>query len=119
MKIPKELQLMMKNADTKKAFIYEVPKTNPNACENCGGAGTVHVFIAVAGPFQSPPGLGKVGHYDNGWWQGNMFSSTCPDCNGVGHLLEEINAVPNPAATKQMEMLEERFDNARKPYKDD
>lgn len=125
MKFPKDFIFRMKDPVTKAAFISEIQSPNPNDCENCGGAGTMHIFIATAGPFQSPPGAGKVGHWGmgqkkEGWWEGNTFGGVCPVCEGLGKKHTESREIPiPPEVSRQIEAIEERFENARLPYKDD
>jgi hypothetical protein len=67
------------------------------SCPNCGGSGVVSVFLATAGPFDSPGSSNYVSKwFDGKWWCApsfdskkpdeslhfGTFSADCPDCRG-------------------------------------
>ena len=71
----------LKDPATKAAWMSEYESPNPRVCQNCGGTGYLHLFLASGGPFQNSPQ--KVGHWDGeNWWVGNAKSYPCPVCNG-------------------------------------
>lgn len=84
--IPNELQAMMRHSTVRAAFLSETASPNPTDCQNCGGVGCLYVFLATAGPLQTAPGGGQVGHSDERgrWWVGKTFSAICPECKGLG-----------------------------------
>ena len=72
----------------KKSFFSEV-QAGPGDCLNCGGLGSLVLFVASEGPYPTPAapyrGDGKVSKfYDGKWWIGNSHSFVCPECNGLG-----------------------------------
>lgn len=78
---PNEFKQLMRAPDVKAAFVSEIESPNPNACQNCGGSGSVCIFIATVGPLNSPVGGKLVSHYaDDKWWGGSNFVFACPVC---------------------------------------
>ena len=51
---PQEIKRFASQPKVKKAFISDVEKINPTDCDNCGGAETFALFVALKGPFQTP-----------------------------------------------------------------
>ena len=79
---PPEMQFMLKDPNTKRAWISENKSPLPDDCPNCGGAGYLYLFVATAGPFKTPgQGVGVISHwYDGGWWIGGTYAFKCPAC---------------------------------------
>jgi len=91
---PPEIKLLLRSSGIKTAFISDIPATNPNECRNCGGVGTLTLFIGTKGPFQSPSSSrDDCNKYEDGvgWWVGQHHSVKCPVCEGIGvHLTGKV-----------------------------
>ena len=75
------------HATTTKAALYEmIAPQHPRDCKNCGGIGTMIVFIANGGPFVFPPsGKDIIAKWHDGkWWGGKHIEEMCPVCRGSG-----------------------------------
>ena len=101
---PKDFKLWATGLDVKAAWATQQDVLNEAIdCPNCGGLGTMSIFIAKRGPFKDPtvPGIEDDGHYVNGqkkisfhltnhfaegmWWAGQVKTSVCPVCEGSGY----------------------------------
>lgn len=88
---PYEMKLVIEQPTVKAAFISDIQPKLETDCPNCGGLGTLMVFLATEGPFQTPAAAyradGKCSKWnDNKWWVGNTYSFSCPDCGGLGSI---------------------------------
>ena len=85
---PREFSTLVRGIGVKKAFVSDAVALNPLECDNCGGVGTLTLFLATKGPFQSPepPNKETVNKYEDpfGWWVGSNYSFPCPVCDGIG-----------------------------------
>jgi len=106
---PKKLLELAKGYNVKKSFISALDPVNPNECKNCGGVGSITLFLATKGPFQSPSSSrSDCNKYEDGvgWWVGQHYSIQCPDCDGLGISLKmEYSRPPEdfrPADFKQL-----------------
>ena len=58
----------------------------PQICENCGGVGSMMVYVISGGPYVSPPKKPKWLDFEpgealvTGWYSGEMKESNCPVC---------------------------------------
>ena len=89
---PREIEALMRI--NPKAMFLEIAACGPNDCANCGGNGRMYAFDVSGGPYMSASGLrsdGKVSKWaDNRWWVGNTVSYVCPDCLGMGCVVEKM-----------------------------
>lgn len=82
---PPEFVELCKDPTLRAAFVSEIKPIHPRDCKNCGGVGTLVIFLAVNGPFPDPPGPPAVIKFVNGnWWSGKSLEATCPVCGGNG-----------------------------------
>ena len=80
---PPEFRKHLTTPNIKGAFVSKIEGKHPRDCKNCGGIGTIILFIATAGPFISVPS--GIAHWADGkWWAGKNFEEACPDCKGTG-----------------------------------
>lgn len=116
MNFPKSFRMLLKTPGVKAAFVSEFGPSLPSDCQNCGGVGTLAVFLATKGPFHSPaaPYNGdekthETSHFDpnsgpnGGWWVGRTVSETCPDCNGSGSRYTVAESKPFTSRQKFVE----------------
>lgn len=83
-KFPPEFMAHFKNPNTRAAWVSEYSGPNMTHCENCGGAGTFVLTVALNGPFDQPPPPTVVSKYDNGrWWAVKNYVAVCPVCRNV------------------------------------
>src|SRR5512139_3572892 len=81
-----------------KVVLYRgVQQLNPQACPNCGGSGSLWFQFAVAGPYQTPPGLGQAiawvaegGQARPGWYKVESKCYPCPVCGEHGERLRYL-----------------------------
>jgi len=72
----------LKDPATKAAWMSEYESPNPRVCQNCGGTGYLHLFLASGGPFEGVPhGISKWDENLQKWWTGSTKSYPCPVCN--------------------------------------
>ncbi len=96
---PPEFTEYCKNANLKGAFVREIKPSHPRDCHNCGGVGSIVIFLVTEGPFEFPPNgcieprKGErqakfiTATYVNGkWWGGMSQEKNCPVCHGSGIL---------------------------------
>ena len=107
---PNQIAEMAGAYNVKAAFVSALDAVNPNECKNCGGVGTISLFLATKGPFQSPSSSREdCNKYESGvgWWVGQHYSVNCPDCGGVGITISETYSRPpsdfRPADYKQIQ----------------
>jgi len=80
---PPEFKNMMKEKGVRAVFVSDIVSPHPNHCTNCGGVGTMYIFIATMGPFEFPPQGRIISHFSEGkWWGGRGFTFPCPKCGG-------------------------------------
>lgn len=80
---PPEFAGLIKAPTTKAAFFSEIQPMHPRDCKNCGGIGTMILYIATGGPFINVPG--GIAHWANDrWWSGANIEKVCPVCKGTG-----------------------------------
>ena len=99
--IPYDWQAHIKNPSFKHVLWEPCTIHTARDCKNCGGLGTMVLFLATNGPFHDPPSgtikSGKYGPdgkeivisvvakwYDKRWWAGKHIESECPVCHGTG-----------------------------------
>ena len=96
---PKSFRMRAKGIGVKKTFVTDVPITSDYDCPNCGGVGSMTLFCASKGPYQSPWGPGskdKDGEFmsnrwdGSAWWVGTNYSDECPVCDGLGQAKEIV-----------------------------
>ena len=92
---PLEMMKLLESPTIRKAFVSEIVSPNPNDCTNCGGVGTIYVFIATIGPLQSPAvGKNIISHWSDGkWWGGKGIEFDCPVCHSLASPYREIETV--------------------------
>lgn len=94
---PAQFSTYCKNPNLKGAFVTIIKPSRPGDCKNCGGIGTMIIFLATEGPYDfSPNGLIEHANGDtpakyviakwvNGkWWGGRSVEEACPVCHGLG-----------------------------------
>jgi DnaJ-class molecular chaperone len=80
---PTEFKKHLTTPGIKGAFVSMIEGRHPRDCKNCGGIGTIILFIATNGPFNNVPS--GVAHFaDDKWWSGKNFEEACPNCKGTG-----------------------------------
>jgi len=80
-KFPPEFKKHLATPGIKGAFVSDIRGTHPRDCKNCGGVGTIILFIAVDGPFRDVPQ--GIAHWADGhWWAGKNYEEDCPVCKG-------------------------------------
>jgi len=80
---PPEFQTLLRTPNIKAAFFSKIEPLHPRDCKNCGGIGTMILFIATGGPFMNVPG--GIAHWHNDrWWEGKNIEKACPICKGLG-----------------------------------
>ena len=105
-------QLVSSHA-VKKAFISDIQTSNPNECHNCGGVGTLTLFLATKGPFQSSSASREdCNKWEEGvgWWVGQHHAVTCPQCDGLGIRLTGKNNVKADAQQIKQMFRQAAFD---------
>ncbi len=82
---PPEFNQLMSAAGVRAAFVSILAPPNPNYCANCGGAGTMYIFVATVGPLTVCPDRSRlIAHFaDNRWWLGKGYEFPCPVCRSV------------------------------------
>jgi hypothetical protein len=98
---PPKFTSLSKEPSTKAAFFSDLKPAHPRDCKNCGGLGTMIIFIATGGPFVNvPSGKDLIAHwYDNRWWAGKNYEDACPDCKGTGI---DPNFKEQPASQREL-----------------
>jgi hypothetical protein len=89
---PPDFKILLKQPGLKIAMLHEVECVNPLDCKNCGGLGTMILFLGFRGPFLQPVQYkDEVNKYDQdtyggkgGWWSGRHVERPCPVCHGAG-----------------------------------
>jgi hypothetical protein len=83
MNFPPEFKKHLATPNIKGAFVSNINPVHPRDCKNCGGVGTIMLFLATGGPFINVPS--GIAHWADGrWWKGKNFEEMCPDCKGNG-----------------------------------
>jgi len=96
---PPEFNGLIKASNTKAAFFSDIQPMHPRDCKNCGGIGTMILFIATGGPFVNVPG--GIAHYSGDrWWSGTNIEKACPVCKGTGINPQYVEQPP-----KQRELV--------------
>ncbi len=82
---PPEFQQLMQAPNVRKAVVSDLKSPNPNDCPNCAGMGSMVIYIATRGPFNSPAsGKDVVTKYADGkWWGGKHYEFPCPVCRSL------------------------------------
>ncbi len=82
---PPEFDQLIKPSGVSAAFVSELSSSNPSHCVNCGGAGTMYVYIATVGPMNVCPDKSRlIAHWADGkWWLGKGYEFPCPVCQSV------------------------------------
>jgi hypothetical protein len=121
MKIPPNLIFLAKNPDVKLCLILDFEPL-PESCENCGGSGVISMFLANAGPFETPMSSKYVSKFHNGkWWTAPAYDITdaeqtmkfgtvtavCPVCKGERETSK--GPVVLPAQRPMINQLTERM----------
>jgi len=114
---PKEFKLYATAPAVKKTFVSDVQASNPLDCPNCGGMGTMSIFCAVKGPFESPDPSGKQdaagnfysNHHDKyGWWVGITYSHYCPVCDGLCRA-QPVTSMSSDQIRRKVKNISERM----------
>lgn len=76
------------------ALVLSIPDPGPqyaSVCPNCFGSKLVMVYEVGKGPFKTP--VGKCKWLDiegkEGWYQGELFTDTCPVCKGTDYWVAD------------------------------
>lgn len=86
---PPEFKQHLANTALKGAFISDIHPVHPRDCHNCGGVGTMVLFLATGGPFREVPT--GISHFSAGkWWVGKNVEEICPVCKGSGQYSDYI-----------------------------
>lgn len=95
---PQSFKNMWSRGYVKLALVSDNQPTNPYDCQNCGGVGSMELFLGAEGPYQSPSaGKDRVSKfYDGAWWIGKNHEDICPVCKGAGRVTEYKDAKPIP-----------------------
>lgn len=84
-KYPPEFNQLVKDPNVRGAFVSVLDRRHPKECPNCGGIGTLIIFLATAGPLLDPPGSPAIAKFVNdNWWAGMSDERACPICKGTG-----------------------------------
>jgi len=95
---PPEFKGLIAAPTTKAAFFSDIKPMHARDCKNCGGIGTMILYIATGGPFVNPPG--GIAHFANDrWWSGTNIEKACPDCKGLGI---DPNYVEKPIVQREL-----------------
>ena len=79
---PREFDALARAPNVRGAFVSEIVSPHPGACQNCGGVGSMFIFVATVGPLVSPAVGQLISHYyDDKWWGGRNFQFPCPVCS--------------------------------------
>lgn len=113
MEFPPEFKQLMSASNVRAAFVSEVTSPNPSACPNCGGAGTLYIYVATVGPLNACPDKSRlISHWSDGkWWLGKGFEFACPACSGkAAKYVSQPNLPMQPSPVRDaMEELEEKL----------
>jgi hypothetical protein len=113
---PKMFDVYCKQSGLKAAFVSEIPPSRESDCKNCGGLGTLIIFLATEGPYDFPPsGIVEKSKTVNGefvpakqiiakfvngkWWGGKSVEEMCPVCHG---LAIDPNYVAKPVRQRKL-----------------
>jgi hypothetical protein len=82
---PPEFEQLIRATGVRAAFVSENTSPHPADCKNCGGLGTLNIFIATIGPLQSPAvGRNIITKWSDGkWWGGKTYEFDCPVCHSL------------------------------------
>ena len=94
---PDKFSTYCKTPNLKGAFVTIVQPSRPSDCKNCGGIGTMIIFLATEGPYDfvpngvierakgDIPAKYVIAKWVNGkWWGGRSVEEACPVCHGLG-----------------------------------
>lgn len=111
---PPEFESLINAPSTRAAIVSEITSPNPNHCKNCGGVGSMVIFIATRGPFTSPAsGRDVVTKWDNGrWWGGKHYEFDCPVCHSLDKPYQGTETVfeRDKRVSEQIAMLTEEWE---------
>ncbi len=85
-------QIKIAQAGNRLVFLKQ-PAPLPGGCENCGGWGKFWLQIAIAGPYQSPPGGKDVVTFwegDQRWYKVDSRCYACPVCDNPAERLRYL-----------------------------
>ena len=88
-RFPSEFAVLARQENVKNSFVSDVQAQLSRDCENCGGIGTMSIFLATEGPYEHAAAPyrndKKSSHFHDGkWWVGKLMSFPCPACRGSG-----------------------------------
>jgi hypothetical protein len=110
---PRAWDFYIQSPDVKKVLWLQ--GEGNGSCPNCGGSGLVGIFLATAGPFDTPGSSAYVSKwFDGKWWCApafdpkkvdevmhfGTFSAPCPDCRGENAPGHDVY-VPMPDDVRQ------------------
>ena len=107
---PLEFDQLLKAPNVRAAFVSEISSPNPKDCLNCGGAGTMYIFIATVGPLDSPASGRLISHWSDGkWWGGKGFEFVCPVCRSAPQPYSggDLTMQPGPARDAMKKVAEQ------------
>ena len=80
-----------------------IDPARPGDCKNCGGIGTLIIFLATEGPYDFPPnGKDMIAKFHNGkWWGGKSVEEACTVCHGLGR---DPDYVAPPLRIRELDM---------------
>lgn len=119
---PVEFTQLMNAPGVKAACVSEITSPYPDDCPNCGGVGTMYIFIATVGPLRSPASGRLVSHWSDGkWWGGKGFEAVCPVCRSAPRPYSGTDKTPmqpGPAKDAVDEVAEKlnHTDDKKWPY---
>jgi hypothetical protein len=82
---PPEFDALIKAPSVRRAFVSEIISPNPSSCKNCGGLGSMAVYIATTGPLTNCPDRSKlIVHFaEDRFWLGKHYEFDCPVCHSL------------------------------------
>ena len=101
---PPEFKQRCKDPSLKGAFVSIIEPVSKKDCANCGGIGTMVIFLATEGPFDFvPSGKGIIAKSVNisgvdKWFGGKHVEDMCPVCKGTGR---DPSYVEQPAVKRE------------------
>jgi len=98
-----------KSTSLRGAFVSIIEPLSKHDCPNCGGIGTLVIFLATEGPFDFVPyGKGIIAksvkiHDVDKWFGGKHVEEMCPVCRGTGR---DPNYVEQPVVKRDCRVAE-------------